>query len=141
MQTMWFPGTHGSLPLTSRLLFLGPVKDFVDIAIFVSRDMESSADLAALFDSRSKDPGFVDAVRELRSPDGVTEIPWVNAVTASAVLTRMAQDLILEVASTARGLYRTSFQARDRFGVGRHPAQEMYRTQELAFSLQIEVVE
>jgi len=129
------------VPLDNGLVFLGPVRDFVDITLFVSRDTAGSLELAKLFATRATSPDFQDAAGALLVAAGVVAAPWVTAVGASAVLARMAYELVLGVAGTSIGLYRTSFLRRERFGVGRHPTQQLYRAQDFSFALAIEPVE
>jgi len=128
------------LPLDNALLFLGPVRDFVDICLWVSRDNDSGLQLADLFAQQSSSPEFRDAATALLIAVGVVAAPWVTAVGASAVLARMAYKLLLEAAGTSIGLYRTSFLAHERFGVGRHPKRDLHVAQHFSFSLLIEPV-
>lgn len=129
------------LPLDNGLLYCGPVRDFVDITLFVSRDTESSLALGKLFAEKANSTEFKDAAAALLIAAGAVAAPWITAVGASAVLARMAYELVLGVAGTSIGLYRTSFLRRERFGVGRHPAESLYRAQDFSFSLLIEPVE
>jgi hypothetical protein len=118
-----------------------PVCDFVDLTLFVSRDTQGSLALAKLFAERATSPEFKDAAGALLIAAGAIAAPWVAAVGASAVLSRMAYELVLGVAGTSIGLYRTSFLAREQFGVGRHPKESLYRAQDFSFSLLVEPVE
>jgi hypothetical protein len=129
------------LPLENGLVFLGPVRDFVDITLFVSRDTAGSLELAKLLAARATSPDFRDAAGTLLVAAGVAAAPWVTAVGASTVLARMAYELVVGVAGASIGLYRTSFLRRERFGVGRHPAHGLYRAQDFSFGLAIEPVE
>jgi hypothetical protein len=126
------------LPLRNAVLFHGPVQDFVDIALFVSRDAEPSVALAELFAREANSAELKDAATALALASGAAAAPWVAAVGASAVLARIAYRLVLGVAGTSIGMYRTSFIARERFGVGRHPVEGLYRAQDFAFSLTVE---
>jgi hypothetical protein len=126
------------LPLRNAILFHGPVHDFVDIALFVSRDAEPSLALAQLFEREANSPELKDAATALALTAGAAAAPWVAAVGASAVLARIAYRLVLGVAGTSIGMYRTSFIAREQFGVGRHPTEGLYRAQDFAFSLTVE---
>jgi hypothetical protein len=83
------------LPLDNGLLYLGPVRDFVDITLWVSRDSQDSLALATLFAERATSPAFKDAASALLLTAGALAAPWVAAVGASAVLSRMAYELIL----------------------------------------------
>jgi Caspase domain len=129
------------LPLEKGLLYLGPVRDFVDLTLFVSRDTTGSLELAKLFEQRMSSPDFKDAASALLVAAGAAAAPWAAAVGASAVLTRIAYELVLGVTNKTIGLYRTSFLRRELFGVGRHPAESLYRAQDFSFSVSIERVE
>src|SRR6185436_16005542 len=114
------------LRLENGLLYQGPARDFVDLTLFVSRDTEGSLELARLFAERANSLELKDAAAALQI-DG--SAPWVTAVGASAALARMAYDLLLGVGGKSIGLYRTSFLDRERFGIGRHPVEGLYRAQ------------
>jgi caspase domain-containing protein len=129
------------VPLDQATLFLGPARDFVDITLFVSRDTRPALDLAGLFAQRANSLEFQQAAAALLVAAGATGSPWVAAVGASAVLARMAYELVLGVAGTSIGLYRTSFLRHEQFGVGRHPAERLYRAQDFSFALQVEPVQ
>jgi hypothetical protein len=143
--TSWTPKYSGirdgeRLSLENGLLFLGPVSDFVDITLWVSRDAEGSLELARLLAQRATSPEFKDAAAALLIGVGAVASPWVTAVGASTVLARIAYELVLGVAGKSIGLYRTSFLARERFGAGRHPPERLYRAQDFSFSQLIEPV-
>jgi hypothetical protein len=94
-QTTWtqkFTGIRDGerLALDNGLLFHGPVVDFVDLTLFVSRDTQGSLALAKLFAERATSPEFKDAAGALLIAAGAIGAPWVAAVGASAVLSRMA---------------------------------------------------
>jgi len=130
------------LPLDNGLVFHGPASDFVDICLWVSRDTEASLELSKLFTERATSAEFKEAAGALLLAAGAAAlVPWVAAVGASAVLARMAYELILSVAGKSIGLYRTSFLAHEGFGAGRHPATGLYRAQDFSFSLVIDPVE
>jgi hypothetical protein len=129
------------LPLEHGLVFHGPVRDFVDIALFVSRDTAGSPELAKLFAQRAASPDLADATRALLDTAGLAALPWLAAVGASAALARAAYELVLGISGRAIGLYRTSFLGREGFGIGRHPSDGLYRAQDFSFSLVIDPVE
>ncbi|TMQ21054.1 MAG: caspase family protein [Deltaproteobacteria bacterium] len=140
--TMRFQGIQDGqrLPLQHARIFHGPVRDFVDICLWVSRDTTRDRDLAELFASRAGSEPFRDATTALLTTASVTAAPWIAAVGASAALGRIAYDLILAIEQKTIGLYRTSFLAGERFGVGRHPTEGLYRAQDFSFSLLIDQV-
>jgi hypothetical protein len=142
VKTFTFPRIKSGerLPLDNALLFAGPAHDFVDLCLWVSRDTDQSLQLAELLAARAKSPEFTDAATALAIAGGAAAAPWVAAVGASAVLARIAYELLLQAAGKAIGLYRTSFLAHEHYGVGRHPVQGLYRAQDFSFSLLIEAV-
>jgi hypothetical protein len=136
--TMRVVGIHGGgrIPLDPVRIFHGPVRDFVDICLWIARDTTRDRDLGELFEHHAADPHVQDAATALLA----TAAPWVTAVGASAALARSAYELILGVEDTAVGLYRTSFLASERFGAGRQPAEQRYRVRDLSFSFVIDEV-
>jgi caspase domain-containing protein len=121
------------LPVDQAPLFHGPVHDFVDVYLWVSRGPSSERDLAALLAHHTGDPALHDAVTALVIAG--TTAPWITAVGASTALARISYDLL--AGTRATGLYRTAFAARERFGIGRHPVAGAHQARELAFSLVI----
>ena len=139
--TMRYEGVKDGdrLPLDHARIFHGPVRDFVDICLWVTRDTTKDRDLVELFEHHANSPQFHDAASALLVTAGMNA-PWITAVGAGAVLARLAYDLILGVENKAIGLYRTSFLTSERFGCGRHPATNLYRAQDFSFSLVIDAV-
>lgn len=129
-----FPGHHVRL-------FDGPVHDFVDLGILVSRDDRQQRDLFTLLQQHATSPDFTAATGALvLAGGGAAAAPWIGAVGASAVLIRMAFDVVRAAAGKTIGLYRTSFLASDGFGVGRHPFTGTYRAQKFSFAIEIRAV-
>jgi hypothetical protein len=131
---------NGRLPVDNGRLFRGPVRDFVDIALFLSRNAPESADLEQLLASRETSPDFLDAAQALLVPASGDHAPWVASVGGSMALTRIAHEALLAIAGTSIGLYRTSFLRQESFGAGRHPGEALYRASGIAFSLNIRPV-
>jgi len=140
--TMQFKGIKSGerLPVERPPLFLGPVRDFVDLCLWISRDTDETLQLADLFAKQTASAELRDAESALLATAGSLAAPWVTAVGASAVLARIAYELILRAAGKTIGLYRTSYLAQEQFGVGRHPVAGLYRAQDFAFSLLIDTV-
>jgi Caspase domain len=133
--------TNGQrLPIENSLLFLGEVRDFVDICLWVSRNTANSPSLPQLLANQAQRPEVKDAFTALLTTAGVVATPWVAAVAASAVLAGIAYEAILAAAGTTIGLFRTSFLAHEQFGIGRYPRTGNYRAQDFSFSLLIESV-
>lgn len=141
--TMRFPRMHKAkrAPLDNAQLYHGPVADFVDICLWVTRDEPESDELTKLIAVRANDAGVKDALGVLLTTAGVAATePWVAAVGAGAVLARVAYEAIRTVSGDSIGLYRTSFLASENYGIGRYPRQGTYRAQGFSFSLLIERV-
>jgi hypothetical protein len=133
--------TNGQrLPIENSLLFLGEVRDFVDICLWVSRNTTNSPSLPQLLANQAQRPEVRDAFAALLTTAGVVAAPWVTAVGASAVLAGVAYEAIVAAAGTTIGLFRTSFLAHEQFGIGRYPRTGFYRAQDFSFSLVIESV-
>ena len=126
------------LPLASALIFHGPVHDFVDILLWVSRGTEASPDLAQLLAQRAAHPEFQNAAGSLSIGQGAAPVRRDVDAGAIAVLAQIARDGLLEAAGTSIGLYRASFSAGEHFGVGRQPSQGSFRAEAASFSLRIE---
>lgn len=139
--TMRYQGIQDGerLALDRARIFHGPVRDFVDICLWVSRDT-GGPNLAELFAQHAQSPQFHDAATALLTTVHVAAAPWIAAVGASAALARIAYDLIQAATGKTIGLYRTSFLADEHFGVGRHPAENLHRAQDFSFSLVIDEV-
>lgn len=134
----WTHTCRANDPLPPGLMFRGPVCDFVDIYLWVSRHTENCLTLAQLLAQRATAPDVQDAAGALSIAAG-SSAPWVAAVGASTVMARIAHELLVGEAGVSVGLYRTSFLAREQFGVGRHPRQGLHHG-EVSFSLHIERV-
>jgi hypothetical protein len=128
------------LRLDRGILFQGPVYDFVDLYIWVSRDTGDNLDLAQLLATRVTNPEITDAGSTMSMSDDCRPMPWIVAVGGSAVLSRAAYEL-LGGAGDSIGVYRASFLASEHFGVGRHPVEGPYRTEGISLTLLIEAVD
>jgi Caspase domain len=115
-------------------LYVGPLRDFVDITLLVSPDTRAP-DLAALLRHADHRVDLRDALAALL--DG--SAPCVNALGGSLALTGVAYEL-LGGAGRCRGLYRASFHAGERYGAGLHPREGVYHASECSFALSIEEV-
>lgn len=124
------------------LIYRGPVEDFLDIRLWVSRDVEGSEALGALLAKHGKSPQLAAAAGTLATAAGVAvaAAPWIAAAGGVMVMSSIAGELVRGVAGTSIGLYRTSFLAEDRFGIGRLPADGLLRAQHFAFALEIREV-
>jgi hypothetical protein len=139
--TYRFPGiADGDLLPTDNLpLFLGAVKDFLDIAIWLNRDDSKGQDLAQLFEQKVK---AVETKEALTVVGGlVLAAPEVavaaGALVAVSTLVRVGAELVSAAVGKEIGLYRTSFLPFEQFGVGRHPAGGLRRAQGIEFAFEV----
>jgi hypothetical protein len=118
-------------------VFRGPVHDFVDIRIWISHDTLNSPSLAQMLARRAVHRDFKDSAEALVNSAG-SSAPWVTVVGASAVLGRIAHEMLRLEDDAVAGLYRTTFSAREQFGAGRHPAAGQHLAWGISFSLLID---
>jgi len=122
--TQRFPNVHDDerLSVENLLVYLGPVVDYLDLAIWVSRDEPGSPDLSELLQRELTDPQVLAVGTHLA--DLVFTAPHaavaVAAVGAGAVLINAAHRLLKGVVDPSIGLYRTSWLAQEGFGIGQH---------------------
>lgn len=139
--TQRFPGIADGdlLPLENLLLYVGPVHEFLDIAIWVNRDDDKGATLAEMFAS---DLGNASVQSALTVMGGLifaapAVAAGVGAVVAVAELVRVGAHLVSAAVGKDIGLYRTSFLPNERFGVGRHPETGTRQAQQIDFAYEV----
>ena len=139
--TQRFPGIANGdlLPMDNLLLYVGPVHEFLDIAIWVNRDDDKGASLADMFASAVGQTAVKSALTVvggliLAAP---TVAVGVGAVVAVAELVRVGAHLVSMAVGKDIGLYRTSLLPYERFGVGRHPETGTRQAQEIDFAYEV----
>jgi hypothetical protein len=139
--TYRFPGIADGdlLPMDNLPLYLGEVRDFLDLAVWVNRDDTKGVDLAKLFEMAAEDPQTQAALTVIGGL--VLVAPQVavavGAVAAVATVVRVASGLVQAAVGKEIGLYRTSFLAFERFGVGRQPSEGLRQAQGIEFAYEI----
>jgi hypothetical protein len=139
--TFRFPGIQDGdlLPMDNLQIYHGDVNDFLDIAIWVNRDDAKGVDLAKLFEGAANDPTTYGALTVLGGL--VIAAPQialaVGAVAAVATVIRVGSELVHAAVGKEFGLYRTSFLAFERYGVGRQPAEGLREAQGIEFAYEI----
>ncbi|MDX5460297.1 caspase family protein [Micromonospora tulbaghiae] len=123
-ETMRFSNVRDGdrLPMDNVLIYHGPAEDFLDIAVWVSRDTTGSLALSSLLEERLTDPVVHGAVAEvaglaMSAPHAAVAVALMGA---GAVLVNTAYELLTGVVGPSVGLYRTSLLAQEQFGIGRH---------------------
>jgi hypothetical protein len=113
---------HDGEPLDDALLYLGPAVDFLDLAIWVSRDRGDRTTLSDLLERELPDPAVLTAGATVG--DLVLTAPHAAAAVAvsgaGAVVVNTAHRLLTGAVGRSTGLYRTSWLAQEQFGIGRH---------------------
>lgn len=144
-QTERFSNIHDGdhLPLDRMLVYHGEAVDYLDLAIWVSRDTTDSLALSDLLRDNLTNQDVQAAGAQMAgllvaAPQAATA---VAAVGAGAVVINVAYRLLLGVVGSSIGLYRTSLLAHEGFGVGRHPAHGHRRAQDFSFSYTVEAVD
>ena len=131
------------LPLEQMLVYHGPATDFLDIAVWVSRDSTGSLALSDLLrgqltDQEVQAAGVQLASLALTAPQAALA---VGAVGAGAVIVNVAYRLLRGAVGDSIGLYRTSLLAHEEFGIGRYPADgTLRRAQDFSFSFTVQAV-
>jgi len=127
------------LPLSNLIIFHGPVSEFVDIGVWLSRDEKDAPDLAALFGRELNSAEFKQAALvlgglALSAPEAAAV---VGAIGAGATITNIAARLLKAALGQSIGLYRTSLLPQEGFGVGRHPTNGVMRAQDFSFAFEV----
>ncbi|GAB2568204.1 hypothetical protein Aab01nite_43760 [Paractinoplanes abujensis] len=135
-ETMRFSNVHDGerLPLDNALIYHGPAVDFLDIAVWVSRDTTGSLALSALLEQRLTSGDLQAAVVAVPVPQAAVAVAVAGA---TAMLVNTAYELLLGVVGRSVGLYRTSLLAQEQFGLGRHQRHP----QDFSFTFSIEGVD
>jgi hypothetical protein len=127
------------LPLDRLLMFHGQPVDFLDLAIWVSRDTTGGLALGDLLPQQLTSAEVQGAGMQLLSLAG--ERPHAGAGLAAAgacvLLGNTAYNLLAAAADQTVGVYRTSLLACEDFGVGRHPADGLRRAQDFSFAYSV----
>jgi hypothetical protein len=131
-----------SMPLEKVLVYHGPAVDYLDLAVWVSRDVSGSLALADLMQEKLTDNDVQIAMGQLGGL--LTAAPQaaaaVAAIGAGAVVINAAYHLLNGIVGNSIGLYRTTLLAGERFGVGRPLDQCTIRAQDFSFTYLIEDV-
>ncbi|GHJ48942.1 hypothetical protein Cs7R123_62840 [Catellatospora sp. TT07R-123] len=143
-QTERFAGIRDEqcLPLDKMGIFHGPVLDYLDLAVWVTRDVSGSLSLGDLLEQKLNDSNLQMAMSQAGSlfaaaPQAAMA---VAAIGASAVLVNTAYHLLTGIVGQTIGLYRTTLLAHESFGVGRPAEQCRIRAQDFTFSYLVEDV-
>jgi caspase domain-containing protein len=127
------------LPLDNLLIYHGPADEFLDLAVWVSRDASGSLALSDLLEKKLTSSTVEDAIGQfaglaVAAPHAAMA---VAAASAGAVLVNTAYELLTGVVGQSIGIYRTSLLAQEQFGIGRH----VRHPQDFSFTFSVEAVD
>jgi len=145
VETVTFPKVNDGavLPIGKLLVYHGEVSDFVDFAVWVSRDRNGSPTLAQLIETQFKAPDLQGHLMKLAEVVSITPQAGTVIAAASAALgiAQIVQSVLGEVAGKTIGMYRTSFLAAERFGVDIDGTVGRHEIEGRDFSMIVEVVD
>jgi hypothetical protein len=127
------------LPLDRLLMYHGPAVDFLDLAIWVSRDTAGGLALGDLLQQQLTSAEVQSAGAQLIGLAAGSAHAGVAMAAAGAcvVLGNTAYRLLTAAVGRSVGLYRTSLLAGEAFGVGRHPSADLLRAQDFSFAFSV----
>jgi hypothetical protein len=129
-------GDESKVPLDEHglLAYYGWPKHFLDISVLVSRDTTRADDLAALLEKEAASTEFKDAASSILAlATGGGAIAVKNAVSVAGTLGGLAYKILRQVSGNTIGVYRGNrLEHPHRFGLGRNPAEGLYRVQQLS---------
>jgi hypothetical protein len=141
METASFTGIRDGdrLPFDNLLIYYGPAVNYVDMAIWVSRNQKDSLSLAELFKTELNSAEFKTAAIALAGLAVAAPQAAViaGAVAAGATLANIGTKLLLKAVGNSIGLYRTSFLRQERYGLGRRPVQGVMTAQDFSFAYEV----
>ena len=131
------------LPLDNMLVYHGPAVDYVDLAVWISRDSKDSLALSDLLRDTLTDADMQAALGQvsgllIAAPQAAAA---VAAIGAGAVIVNAAYRLLRLTFGDSVGLYRTTLLAREQFGVGRPAEQSTVRAQDFSFRYVVDEVD
>jgi hypothetical protein len=130
------------LPLDNMLIYSGPAVDYLDIAVWVTRESRDSPALSDLLRDKLTDSESQNALKQLSgllvtAPQAAAT---VNDVGTAAIVINTAYRLLRDVVGDSIGLYRTTLLAHENFGTDRRADQNLVRAQDFSFTYAVESV-
>lgn len=127
------------LSLDRLLVFHGPVHDFLDIAVWVTRNRASMLRLTDLLDEQMNTPEMEQALATAAALGGAGAQAAViaGAIGATAKIVDVAYRLLSAGVGDSIGVYRNSLLAQERFGIGTHPRSGVLRAQDFSFGYEV----
>jgi hypothetical protein len=131
-------GDGDRLPLDKLMMYHGPIRDFLDVAIWVSKDTGHQPGLTDLLSDVASDEDLQRAISSLATLAGVAGAAAAGAtIGAVSTLVRAAGKMLRGTVGTSIGLYRTTLLPIDGFGPGRRPTEGLLKAQDFAFAYDV----
>jgi hypothetical protein len=128
-----------ALPLDRMLVYHGPAVDYLDLAVWVSRDAEDSLALGDLLSADLSGDEVQQAISVLGGVMATAPHAAAAAVLigAGATIINVAYHALRRVAGDSIGVYRGSRLAAEQFGAGRHPRIGARRVQDFSIAYSV----
>jgi hypothetical protein len=126
------------LSLDRMLIYHGEVRDYLDIAIWVSRDRAGALQLTDLLAQSLNAAGTKEALGVVAGlAIAAPHAAAAAAAAATATLVDVAYRILSVTLSDSIGLYRTTLLPMENFGIGRHPTDGLRRAQDFSFGYEV----
>jgi hypothetical protein len=127
------------LPMDGLMMYHGPVHDYLELAVWVTRNRSNALDLSQLLNERLNDANVQQALITVATVAGAAPQAALAAaaVGATARLIDLAYKVLSSVVGNSIGVYRNCVLAREQFGIGRHPKSGLLRAQDFAFNYEV----
>jgi hypothetical protein len=143
-RTLRFSGVPENVPLElgDAVVYEGPVRDYLDLAWWISADQAGGADLGNLLVDRFTPEEFRENAARLAAmvPAQSCAAAPVAAIDATASIVDAAQAALTTTSGTTTGLMRTTLVPAGGFGTGRHPATGAVRIGDFSFAYRVDPV-
>ncbi|UBU08843.1 caspase family protein [Nonomuraea gerenzanensis] len=140
-ETVRFSGVRDGdrLPLDDLLLYHGPAVDYLDLALWVSRDRQDSLHLSDMLSERLGSMDFKQAAVDVAglAMAAPQVLAAVTALGATATIVNIAYQLLSAAVGDSIGLYRTSLLQAEGFCLGHHPSTGLMRAQDFSFRYEV----
>ena len=122
-------------------LYVGPVQDFLEMAIWVSRANQENPNLAELIGAALQDETLGSSTAGLLALGGLDPAGYVVKTGMSAIgsFLEAAGRVLRQAVNRSIGLYRTTLLVPEGLTAGRRPAEGLREAQDMAFAYDVVV--
>jgi hypothetical protein len=139
-RTWTFPrvGDGDRLAAEELVLYAGPVQDFLDMALWVSRANQDNPNLPELIGMSLQEQAPQAAGSKLLSAvAGADRFVVTAGISTIGTVVESVGRVLRHAVNRSIGLYRTTLLAPDGFAAGRRPASGLRETQDMAFAYDV----